>query len=293
MKICKNLLSHYTLKKLLNLQNINIYLLSIKSEGSIKGMRLLDELINSNTALVKELDHNERIDRVKIYNNSFYDLLLLSGDIIIGAKQNRMIMDNTIIKSKNNLEVPVSCVEKNRWHYQSNRNFNASDIKISPKIRASKDRFYENDYTNSIQGKIWDDIEKISKKSNYNSSSRNYCDFIQKDNNFEKKEYEKKINNSSFNAYIVEGVGKVFFEYFFSEKIAKKSLLKSIPSYLIDQDNINLNETKVLDLNLLRYSEWKKTNNIGSGSSYAVNEKNSGKAIVFNNKMVHLYYYFE
>ena len=36
-----------------------------------------------------------------------------------------------------------------------------------------------------------------------------------------------------------------------------------------------------------------KTNNIGSGSSYAVNEKNSGKAIVFNNKMVHLYYYFE
>ena len=163
MKICKNLLSHYTPKKLLNLQNINIYLLSIKSEGSIKGMRLLDELINSNTALVKELDHNERIDRVKIYNNSFYDLLLLSGDIIIGAKQNRMIMDNTIIKSKNNLEVPVSCVEKNRWHYQSNRNFNASDIKISPKIRASKDRFYENDYTNSIQGKIWDDIEKISK----------------------------------------------------------------------------------------------------------------------------------
>ena len=192
MKICKNLLSHYTLKKLLNLQNINIYLLSIKSEGSIKGMRLLDELINSNTALVKELDHNERIDRVKIYNNSFYDLLLLSGDIIIGAKQNRMIMDNTIIKSKNNLEVPVSCVEKNRWHYQSNRNFNASDIKISPKIRASKDRFYENDYTNSIQGKIWDDIEKISKKSNYNSSSRNYCDFIQKDNNFEKKNMRKK-----------------------------------------------------------------------------------------------------
>ena len=53
-----------------------------------------------------------RVDRVKIINNSFYDLLLLSGDILEGAKQNRMIMENVIIKSKNNLEVPVSCVEK-------------------------------------------------------------------------------------------------------------------------------------------------------------------------------------
>ena len=52
------------------------------------------------SSLVKELDSNERVDRIEVHNNSFYDLLLLSGDIIEGAKQNRMIMDNIIIKNK-------------------------------------------------------------------------------------------------------------------------------------------------------------------------------------------------
>ena len=160
-------------------------------------------------------------------------------------------MENVIIKKNSSLEVKVSCVERNRWNYRKNKHFQPADIKITPKIRATKDEYSKNRYTENIQNKIWDDIDKISSKSKMNYFSSDYCEFKDLYNNLDYDKEKNIIENTDFNAYLVEGAGKVF-EYFFSNKLAKNSLLKSIPSYLCDQDENNLNEIKVLDLSELK-----------------------------------------
>ena len=139
MKICKELLKKFKLNKIINIQNINIYLLEVGKNKNIKNLKLLEELFQEKTVLVNELDYQEDVGLIQIFNNSNHNLLLLSGDILEGAKQNRMIMDSVIINAKNSYKVPVSCVERDRWSYKNNRNFYASNIKISPKIRESKD----------------------------------------------------------------------------------------------------------------------------------------------------------
>ncbi len=293
MKICNELLENYKLKKIINIENINIYLLKTKNKNNISGIALLRELIDLGLASVQEVDDSGRVDTVKVINKSNKDLLLLSGDILEGAKQNRMIMEHVIIKKNSSLEVKVSCVERNRWNYKNNKNFHPADIKISPKIRATKDEYSKNRYSQDIQGKIWDDIDKISSKAKINYFSSDYCEFKNLHDNLENDKAKNIIENADFNAYLVEGVGKVFFEYFFSNKLAKSSLLKSIPSYLCDQDGSNLNEIKVLDLSLLKNSQWYELASIGLGKSFSTDESNLGKAIIYKDEIAHLYFYFK
>ena len=98
MKICDNLLNGFKLKKIINIENINIYLLKTKNTTNISGIALLKDLIDKGLATVQEIDDSGRVNTVRVINNSNQDLLLLSGDILEGAKQNRMIMEHVIIK---------------------------------------------------------------------------------------------------------------------------------------------------------------------------------------------------
>ena len=93
MKICDNLLNDFKLKKIINIENINIYLLKTKNKNNIAGIALLKDLIDKGLAEIQEIDDSGRVDTVRVINNSNQDLLLLSGDILEGAKQNRMIME--------------------------------------------------------------------------------------------------------------------------------------------------------------------------------------------------------
>ncbi len=293
MKICHKLLDNYKLKKIINIENINIYLLKTNNKSNISGISILKDLIDKKRAFVKEVDDVGKVDTVLVINNSNQDLLLLSGEILEGAKQNRMIMENVIIKKNSSLEVKVSCVERNRWNYRKNKHFQPADIKITPKIRATKDEYSKNRYTENIQNKIWDDIDKISSKSKMNYFSSDYCEFKNLYNNLDYDKEKNIIENTDFNAYLVEGAGKVFFEYFFSNKLAKNGLLKSIPSYLCDQDENNLNEIKVLDLSELKNSQWYEINSLGLGKNFSSDEDNLGKAIIYKDEIVHLYFYFK
>ena len=293
MKICNELLENYKLKKIINIENINIYLLKTKNKNNISGVVLLKDLIDKGLAAVQEIDDSGRVNTVRVINNSNQDLLLLSGDILEGAKQNRMIMEHVIIKKNSSLAVSVSCVERNRWNYRTHKNFHPADIKISPKIRATKDEYSKNRYTENIQNKIWDDIDKISSKAKMNYFSSDYCEFKDLYNDLDNDKAKNTIENTDFNAYIVEGVGKVFFEYFFSNKLAKSSLLKSIPSYLCDQDGNNLNDIKVLDLSMLKNSQWYELDSIGLGKSFSTDADNLGKAIIYKDEIAHLYFYFK
>ena len=129
MKICHQLLDNYKLKKIINIENINIYLLKTNNKSNISGISILKDLIDKKRAFVKEVDDVGKVDTVLVINNSNQDLLLLSGEILEGAKQNRMIMENVIIKKNSSLEVKVSYVERNRWNYRKNKHFQPADIK--------------------------------------------------------------------------------------------------------------------------------------------------------------------
>ena len=56
MKICHKLLDNYKLKKIINIENINIYLLKTNNKSNISGISILKDLIDKKQAFVKEVD---------------------------------------------------------------------------------------------------------------------------------------------------------------------------------------------------------------------------------------------
>ena len=54
-------------------------------------------------------------------NNSNIPLILIDGDEIVGAKQNRIMNRSLIIPPNSSMHVSVSCTEQGRWHYGRQR----------------------------------------------------------------------------------------------------------------------------------------------------------------------------
>ncbi len=58
-------------------------------------------------------------------NRGEQDVLILDGEQLIGAKQNRMTNRSIILPARSETEIPVSCMEQGRWHFES-REFRGS-----------------------------------------------------------------------------------------------------------------------------------------------------------------------
>ena len=64
-------------------------------------------------------------------NNANIPLILIDGDEIVGAMQNRIMNRSLIIPPKTTLRVSVSCTEQGRWHYGRSRTYYDRDDRIN------------------------------------------------------------------------------------------------------------------------------------------------------------------
>ena len=290
MRLMKEIYDNYKLKKIIRIENVNIYLLNLNKKVRFKNLKTLDLTAISPNISINEINTHGSVNTIKITNNSSDNILLFSGDIIKGAKQNRAIIENIIVPKNSSLDIPVTCVEKNRWHYKKRPSFTYSNFKVSPKIRNKKDYLMQTESINRIQNEVWSDIDHLSKKLNISNFSSDYTDLV--NNKKIDSNIKEDINNIHFNAFVIEGVGRPFIEYYFNEEEARKNLLASIPSYLIEQDNINLDKVNFLDITVLKHSEWSPVKNIGIEKNFISRDYGFGKSCFLNDKLVHLYFYF-
>ena len=93
-------------------------------------------------------------------------MLLLDGEELRGAKQNRILNTTILVGPNSTLKVPVSCVEHGRWSYQE-REFRESGHVMHREMRALNVRTV-NQSLNSVglfhsdQGEIWDKVAELA-----------------------------------------------------------------------------------------------------------------------------------
>src|SRR5687768_5463792 len=85
---------------------------------------------------ITEVSEGGSVPTLKVKNELPTRLLLIDGQELIGAKQNRILNTDVLVPAQNELTIPVSCVEQNRWGYRT-RAF-APGKSASHKIRSSK-----------------------------------------------------------------------------------------------------------------------------------------------------------
>ena len=122
----------------------------------------LDEAMSQDAIDVVEIDKGGSVPKLKVINKSGRMILILDGEELVGAKQNRIVNTTILIAANATTVIPVSCVEQGRWAYTSNK-FISEQRQMAPEIRAAlaadvsfslkRDRGYRSD-----QRALWDRI---------------------------------------------------------------------------------------------------------------------------------------
>ncbi len=93
--------------------------------------------LSENLIEAKELSESGNVNSIFVLNHSPHFVFLMDGDILAGAKQNRVINTSMLLAPESKSQVPVSCVEHGRWHHAS-KGFTGTDYSAPSKMRSDK-----------------------------------------------------------------------------------------------------------------------------------------------------------
>ncbi len=253
-----------------------------------------------NLVEIKELDHST-VNAVSCKNDSVAPLILIDGDEITGAMQNRIINDTLLIPAKSTVNIPVSCTEHGRWHTrgegEASRTFEPSLYSANHSTRSRKSRasYEERDY----QGEVWDSISEFESRSNFKSMTSalndSYENLKDKQNDYLSKFHIEDGQNGVI--FIVNGEIKGL-ELFYNHSIYKQYHEKLCRSYIIEAivekksvDNIDrLEFVKVLEN--ISHSEFKSKKSIGLGDNVKFsNDFGSGSSLVWEDELIHMTFF--
>jgi hypothetical protein len=158
-----------------------------------------DIAMKSNFIEVKEISKEGEVNTLFLINHSEKFVFLMDGDILQGAKQNRVLNTSVLVAPNSKINLPVSCVEQGRWNYVSNK-FDTSEYISPQKLRAKKAESVKESLRSkrkyfADQGEVWDDVSDYSMVYNVASPSMNLSDVFEN----KKKDFEEFIKNFSVN----------------------------------------------------------------------------------------------
>jgi hypothetical protein len=135
----------------------------------------LKEALDSQTMTVTEVSEGGSVPELKVINSGDLPILILDGEELAGAKQNRVLNVTVLIKEKWESVIPVSCVEQRRWHYSS-RNFRESGNMMSARMRDRKSSTVTQNLKmsgsrRSNQGEVWESISEMSRSTGIHSGT--------------------------------------------------------------------------------------------------------------------------
>lgn len=125
----------------------------------------LREALERGAFTVTETSEGGSVPELLVANKGDVPVLLIDGEELRGAKQNRILNTTILVGAKSTIKVPVSCVEHGRWSYQG-REFAESGNVMHREMRAANVRNVNASLASikqfrSNQGEIWDKVEEL------------------------------------------------------------------------------------------------------------------------------------
>ncbi len=131
---------------------------------------------------VNEVSAAGSVNTVLVLNESDAFVFMMDGDILAGAKQNRVVNTSILLAPRSRTEVPVSCVERGRWRNTS-PSFKGTDYTAPSYLRASKasqvsrNLKSRNEFA-SDQGTIWSGVASYQASFRVASPTSNLSDIF-------------------------------------------------------------------------------------------------------------------
>lgn len=129
---------------------------------------------------VEEVSKGGSVPELRVTNEGEQVVLILDGEELVGAKQNRIVNTSILVAAHTELIIPVSCIEQGRWSYTA-PSFHKGDFHLSSSLRAytasavheslKRQGSFEAD-----QAGLWQAVETLQVESGVQSPTRALSD---------------------------------------------------------------------------------------------------------------------
>ena len=147
----------------------SLTMIPLRSEGGSSTEYLtLAEALEAGLARVGEVSEGGSVPELRFTNSAAMPVLIVDGEELVGAKQNRVANLTILAPAKSTIRIPVSCVEAGRWRY-SREDFVASKRVHFAKGRAARARSVSESMEHdrgrySDQGQVWREISAKARR---------------------------------------------------------------------------------------------------------------------------------
>jgi len=264
----------------------------------------LKEALEKQVLVVSEVSQEGSVPELKVANKGDIPVLLLDGEELAGAKQNRVLNTTILLKEKSETVIPVSCTEQRRWAYSS-KEFSDSGTVMIPKIRVMKSRSVSNTLADSQQfrsdqGTVWTAIDEMSGEAEVSSQTGAMKDVF-KARKSEIDEYLKTFTCNpqqkglfTFMNGKVVGFDFVSFEKAYQvlhPKLVKSYAMEALLSKERDPEKPDKKKAKEFVKKTLKCSH-KKYRSVGKGWDFRFEgESIVGSALKMGKKVIHMAFF--
>ena len=152
----------------------NIVILPLVAEGSgALQYRTLGESLAAGEVTITEVSTAGSVPELQVLNRGHLPVLLVDGEEVAGAKQNRVLNTSILVKANSETRIPVSCTEQGRWCYLSTAFAESGNVMAyrsrSKKTRSVHASLEESGAHHSDQGEVWQEIVKLHGKAGTHS----------------------------------------------------------------------------------------------------------------------------
>jgi len=140
----------------------NLTLFPLTGESPASSYVLLEEALDRHLIRVTEVSEGGSVPELALENASAESVLLVDGDELVGAKQNRVLNLSILVSGGKKLVIPVSCVEQGRWHSRGAA-FTAAKRTLFARARARKAEsvtaaMSSEGKRHANQSQVWEDV---------------------------------------------------------------------------------------------------------------------------------------
>ena len=263
----------------------------------------LDQAIAAGTFRVKEVGAQGSVPELQVINEGDRPVLLLDGEELVGAKQNRVLNVTVLCPAGKTLVIPVSCVEAGRWGFVGgDANFDAGPMVMYSLGRSDKyaqiaasleaGRGYRSD-----QGAVWEAIADKARRMGARSRTGAVQDVYHR-HRYRVEDYVKAFPgvDGQIGAVFALGARVAGAELFDHPRVLSVMLPKLVRSYALDAMEIAREAHEVPGAEMARAflgdvaaAETEVRPGVGLGEDVRLSGANVvGAALVRDGEVVHL-----
>lgn len=293
--IVKNFVRLIRVKEPISYKSLKIYPLfleTVKGKGSILS---LDEATEAGYLKIYERERPE-VNSVFVENFSKYYIFLMSGELLTGCKQDRMVAYDTLLPPKSGrIRLKVYCTERRRWFYESN-SFKSLPFSANPGLRKIA-------VETESQERVWESVSlKREELKTLPSATDAFQDII-KDKRIERKieEYVENIDkkfpfSENVSGVVVSKGNEILcMDLFYHPRIFKKLWHKLLRGYILDSiegdgkgEEVTVEKVGEFISEILK-ANFSISETDGEGDAFDIESKEiRGTVLLFENFPIHI-----